>query len=81
MGEGLGMVRLRNEEVAQLRLVSDQVGTSGSADDMKHFVMGMIAVALVLCVVIGSVLVSDVLRILSAIVCNTFDFPTLVSLH
>ena len=58
MGEGSGMVRLRNEEVAQLRLVSDQVSTAGSADDMKHFVMGIIAVALVLCVVIGSVLVS-----------------------
>jgi len=44
-------------------------------------VMGIIAVALVLCVVIGSVLVSDVLRILSAMVCDTFDFPTLVSFH
>jgi hypothetical protein len=81
MGEGLGMVRLRNEDVTQLRLVSDQVGTAEAADDMKHFVMGIIAVALVLCVVIGSVLVSDVLRILSAMVCDTFDFPTFVSLH
>lgn len=81
MGEGSGMVRLRNEDVTQLRLVSEQVGTAKSADDMKHFVMGMIAVALVLCVVISSVLLSDVVRILSAMVCNTLDFPTLVSLH
>lgn len=75
------MVRLRTEDVTQLRLVSDQMGTAESADDMKHFVMGMIAVAMVLCVVIGGVLLSDVLRIISAMVCDTFDFPTLVSLH
>ena len=81
MGEGSGMVRLRNEDVTQLRLVSEQVGTAKSAEDMKHFVMGMIAVALVLCVVIGSVLLSDVVRILSAMVCDALDFPTLVSFH
>jgi len=75
------MVRLRSEDVTQLRLVSDQADTVESADDMKHFVMGMIAVAMVLCIVIGSVLLSDVVRILSAMVCNAFDFPTIVSLH
>ncbi len=75
------MVRLRTEDVTQLRLVSDQMGTAESADDMKHFVMGMIAVAMVLCVVIGGVLLSDVLRIISAIICNAFDLPTFVSLH
>lgn len=75
------MVRLRNEDLTHLRLVSDQMGTAESADDMKHFVMGMIAVAIVLCVVIGGVLLSDVLRIVSAMICNALELPTLVSLH
>lgn len=75
------MVRLRNDEVAHLRLVSDQMNGADSSDDMKHFVMGMIAVAMVLCVVIGSVLLSDVLRIVAAMVCDTFQLPTLVSFH
>lgn len=68
------MVRLRNEDLTQLRLVSEQ-----SSDDMKHFVMGMIAVAMVLCLVIGSVLLSDVLRTLAAFVCSSFDFPMFFS--
>jgi hypothetical protein len=75
------MVRLRNEDVAHLRLVTDQSGAVESADEMKHFVMGMIAVALVLCVVIGSVLLSDVLRIVASMVCDTFALPTMVSFH
>jgi hypothetical protein len=75
------MVRLHNEEVTHLRLVSDQMTEAESSDDMKHFVMGMIAVAMVLCVVIGSVLLSDVLRIVAASVCDTFELPTLVSFH
>ena len=75
------MVRLRNDEVSHLRLVSSQMGGADSSDDMKHFVMGMIAVAIVLCLVIGSVLLSDVLRIVAAMVCDTFELPTLVSLH
>lgn len=75
------MVRLRNEEATHLRLVSDGLGSADSADDMKHFVMGMIAVAMVLCVVIGGVLLSDVLRIVAAVVCDTFELPTIVSFH
>ncbi|MFM5914686.1 hypothetical protein D5I55_05690 [Chakrabartia godavariana] len=75
------MVRLRSEESTHLRLVSEQLGRAESADEMKHFVMGMIAVAMVLCVVIGSVLLSDVLRIIAAMVCDTFELPTLVSFH
>ena len=75
------MVRLRNDEVTHLRLVSSQLGEADSSDDMKHFVMGMIAVAMVLLVVIGSVLLSDVLRIIAQVVCNTLDLPSLVSLH
>lgn len=75
------MVRLRDDEVTHLRLVSDQFGRAESADDMKHFVMGMVAVAMVLCVVIGSVLLSDILRNAAAMICNAFDLPTLVSLH
>lgn len=75
------MVRLHNEEVTHLRLVSDQMNEAESSDDMKHFVMGMIAVAIVLCVVIGGVLLSDVLRIVAAMVCDTFELPTLVSFH
>ena len=75
------MVRLRNDEVAHLRLVTEQMSGADSSDDMKHFVMGMIAVAMVLFVVIGSVLLSDVLRIIAALVCDTFQLPTLVSFH
>lgn len=70
------MVRLRNEDLTHLRFVSEQ-----SSDDMKHFVMGMIAVAMVLSLVIGSVLLSDVLLTLAAFVCSSFDFPTLFSLN
>lgn len=75
------MVRLRNEEMTHLRLVSDQMGGADSSDEMKNFVMGMIAVAVVLCVVIGSVLLSDVLRVIATMICNSFDLPTLVSFH
>lgn len=75
------MVRLHNEEVTRLRLVSDQMTEAESSDEMKHFVMGMIAVAIVLCVVIGSVLLTDVLRIVAALVCDTFELPILVSFH
>ena len=75
------MVRLHNDELTHLRLVSDQISDAESADEMKHFVMGMIAVAIVLCVVIGSVLLSDVLRIVAALVCDTFQLPTVVSFH
>ena len=75
------MVRLRNDDMARLRLVTDHMDGAESADDMKHFVMGMIAVAIVLCVVIGSVLLSDVLRIVASMVCDTLELPTLVSFH
>ena len=75
------MVRLRSEEGTHLRLVSDQIGGSDSADEMKHFVMGMIAVATVLCVVIGSVLLSDVLRIVATVICDTFELPTLTAFN
>lgn len=75
------MVRLHNDDVTHLRLVTDHMDGHESADEMKNFVMGMIAVAIVLCVVIGSVLLSDVLRIIATMVCDTLDLPTLVRFH
>ena len=42
---------------------------------MKHMVMAMVAVALVLASVVGTLILSDVLHALSGILCASFDLP------
>ncbi len=44
-------------------------------DSMKHMVMAMVAVALVLASVVGTLILSDVLHALSGILCASFDLP------
>ncbi|NBU83063.1 MAG: hypothetical protein EBS21_00350 [Sphingomonadaceae bacterium] len=54
-----------------------RAGVSGDVDtdSMKHMVMAMVAVALVLASVVGTLILSDVLHALSGILCASFDLP------
>lgn len=52
-----------------------------AADNRKHMVMGMIAVASVMATVFGTLILSDVLHALSGLVCMTIDLPSFVKLH
>lgn len=49
-------------------------------DSMKHMVMAMVAVALVFASVIGALVLSDVLHVLSRTLCASLDLPELVRL-
>lgn len=51
-----------------------------AADSMKHMVMGMIAVALVLASVMGTILLSDAVHQVSGVLCASLDLPSLVRL-
>jgi|LauGreDrversion4_2_1035121.scaffolds.fasta_scaffold03807_12 hypothetical protein len=54
-----------------------RAGVSGDVDtdSMKHMVMAMVAVALVLASVVGTLILSDVLHALSGFLCASFDLP------
>ena len=47
------------------------------ADAMKHMVMGMVAVALVFSTVFGALVLSDILHIMSSLICDSVDLPSL----
>ena len=51
-----------------------------AADSMKNMVMGMIAVALVLASVMGTILLSGVVHTASGVLCASLDLPSLVRL-
>ena len=61
--------------------VSDTAYTERDTDEMKSMVMGMIAVASVLAIVIGSILLSNVLHGIAGTMCDILDIPELFSLN
>lgn len=65
---------------AQFGLMSDAAYQERDTDEMKSMVMGMIAVASVLAIVIGSILLSNVLHGIAGTLCNVLDIPELFSL-
>jgi hypothetical protein len=62
------------KSAAQMHIRADVAGDVDT-DSMKHMVMAMVAVALVLASVIGTLILSDVLHALSGILCASFDLP------
>ena len=62
------------KSAAQMHIRADVSGDVDT-DSMKHMVMAMVAVALVLASVIGTLILSDVLHALSGILCASFDLP------
>jgi hypothetical protein len=66
---------------AHMGRVSDTAYTERDTDEMKSMVMGMIAVASVLAIVIGSILLSNVLHGIAGTMCDILDIPELFSLN
>jgi hypothetical protein len=62
------------KSAAQMHIRADASGDVDT-DSMKHMVMAMVAVALVLASVVGTLILSDVLHALSGILCASFDLP------
>ena len=60
------------KSAAQMHMRADLAGDVDT-DSMKH--MAMVAVALVLASVVGTLILSDVLHALSGILCASFDLP------
>ncbi|MBU6253590.1 MAG: hypothetical protein KGN98_10395 [Alphaproteobacteria bacterium] len=54
--------------------------SADAADSMKNMVMGMIAVALVLASVMGTILLSGAVHQVSGVLCASLDLPSLVRL-
>jgi len=75
-----GLQNAERAHAAHMGLVSDATYSERDTDEMKSMVMGMIAVASVLAIVIGSILLSNVLHGIASTMCDVLDIPELFSL-
>lgn len=76
----MGSLGEEGRMMAGHRPVSVDAYASDTADNMKHMVMGMIAVALVMATVIGGLVLSGAVHQLSGLLCAAVDLPTPVQL-
>ena len=76
------MSSLEHRDLPMVAPMGAQVdGYSADAvDSMKNMVMGMIAVALVLASVMGTILLSGAVHQVSGVLCASLDLPSLVRL-
>ena len=65
--------------IPQMGMSSDDY-SGDAADSMKHMIMGMIAVALVLASVMGTIMLSGVVPTASNVLCASLELPSLIQL-
>ena len=75
-----GLQNAERAHAAHMGLVADATYAERDTDEMKSMVMGMIAVASVLAIVIGSILLSNVLHGIASTMCDVLDIPELFRL-